>query len=442
MPAPSAVRVLVASNTYPPKDISGVASLAQELARALDRAGHSVDVVTREAAWDDAYAVPVGGSKGQYPLRAALRYLRLERRLPYDLVHVHESDGALIVLAHWLRRRLGRLLRRPWGRGRLVATLQVSYDRERAEVRPLHARDGRVLSTPTAAERRFARRALVHAVLGRMMVRLCDRVVAPSEVTRGELESDYGARDVAVLYNGIDLRQVSSTGSVPVADTVSLADTDSVGQTSQSSGDGPIVLYAGRLRTRKAVAFLLEAFQRVRAEHPEARLWVVGDGPQEEALHAQARRLGLTAGSDELSASDGEPGRHGPLVRFLGALDRDDLLALYARVDVYCLPSTYEGFPVAILEAMAAGLPIVATTVSGIPEAVVDGATGLLVPPCDDVALAAALGRLLADAELRRRLGAAGRRRVHERFGIETITADHLALWQDLTHPDDSRGRR
>ena len=97
---------------------------------------------------------------------------------------------------------------------------------------------------------------------------------------------------------------------------------------------------------------------------------------------------------------------------------------------MFCLPSTYEGFPLAILEAMAAGLPVVATAVAGIPEAVEDGRTGLLVPPEDPAALSAALLRLLRDPRLRGEMGGAGRRRLAERFAIPGVTAAYLRLWQ------------
>ena len=110
-------------------------------------------------------------------------------------------------------------------------------------------------------------------------------------------------------------------------------------------------------------------------------------------------------------------------------------MARLAEADVFCLPSIYEGLPLAILEAMAAGLPVVATAVSGNPEAVEDGVTGLLVPPESATALADALITLLADPERRRAMGEAARARVAERFSIDRIAAEHLALLQRLVPP-------
>ena len=388
------MRVAIVTNTYPPHDISGVGTLVAELAAQLSAAGHEVAVLTRRPVPGDAAVRATGGSKLLFPLAVAGLYLREARRRPFDVVHVHESDGfAVLVLA----RLHGR-------RPRLVATLQVSYRRERRAVRPVRA-NGRVVSRPTPAERVFARlRAPILAGLGRLTARLADRVVAPSRATAMELAEDYGARDVAVIPNGI----------APLA---------GARRAVREAAEGPVVLYAGRLRTRKGVAVLLEAFARLRVEHPGAALVLVGDGEQRPALEAQARRLGIE-----------------DAVRFAGARPRDAMAAEYAAADVFCLPSLYEGFPLAILEAMSAGLPVVATAVAGIPEAVVDGATGLLVPPEDAEALARALTALAADPEGARRMGEAGRRRVAAELTIPRIAAAYLELWSILLAPASGGG--
>jgi glycosyltransferase involved in cell wall biosynthesis len=113
----------------------------------------------------------------------------------------------------------------------------------------------------------------------------------------------------------------------------------------------------------------------------------------------------------------------------------------YRAADIFCLPSIYEGFPVAILEAMAAGLPVVSTSVSGIPEAVEAGVTGLLVEPEDAAGLTRALERLAADAELCRDMGNNARRLVRERFSIHRICAAYLELWQRLLPRPGAPGR-
>jgi glycosyltransferase involved in cell wall biosynthesis len=396
------MRLAIVTNTYPPHDISGVGTLVVELAGQLRATGHQAVVLTRRAPPGDPFAVATGGPKLLFPLAVARTYLRARREGHFDGVHVHESDGVVVALLV----RVARLLGRPAGRARLVATLQVSYVRERRSVRAVRT-GGEVVSRPTPSERVFAwLRAPILALLGRATARLADRVVAPSRATAAELREDYGVTAAAVIANGI--------APAPAAPEPAPRD---------PAAGGPVVLYAGRLRTRKGVAVLLEAFARLRTERPEALLVLAGDGEQRPALEAQARRLGIAAA-----------------VHFLGAQPRDAMSARYAAADLFCLPSLYEGFPLAILEAMAAGLPVVATAVAGVPEAVDHGVTGLLVPPEDAAALARALGELAADPERARRMGEAGRRRVETEYAIPRVAAAYLELWAGLLAPSARKG--
>ena len=383
------MRVLLVSNTYPPADLSGVGTLASELARRLAADGHAVRVLTRRPPVGDPYAEAVRGPKLLFPLLVAWRFVRAPRAA-WDLVQVHESDGALVAVLLRLLRRLGA----PAGRARLVATLQVSYVEERRAVRPVRA-DGEVVSRPTAAERRFALlRAPLLSLLGRLTARLADAVVAPSAATAEELRRDYHVSAVEVIPTGVSLPPPRSPPRPELP---------------------PVILFSGRLRSRKAVAVLLAAMPRVLAAFPRCRLVIVGDGEQGARVAAAVRARGLDA--------------H---VELTGALSRAAATERLASADVFCLPSIYEGMPLAILEAMAAGLPVVATAVCGNPEAVVAGETGLLVPAESAEALAAALLDLLADPVRRRRMGEAGRRRVAERFVIERVAAAHLALLRRL----------
>jgi glycosyltransferase involved in cell wall biosynthesis len=137
---------------------------------------------------------------------------------------------------------------------------------------------------------------------------------------------------------------------------------------------------------------------------------IVGDGPERPALEAEIRAAGL-------------------LQRVELAGERRDVPQLLEDADVFVLSSRSEGAPLSILEAMAAGLPVVASAVGGVPEIVDDGTTGLLVPPGDAGALAAALERLLADPALRSRLGGAGWERVRERFDLAQLRRSHLELY-------------
>ena len=161
----------------------------------------------------------------------------------------------------------------------------------------------------------------------------------------------------------------------------------------------PLVGTVGSVIARKGIADLVRAWRRVVAAHPRARLLVVGDEPQgyADTMRALAAELGVAAS-----------------ITWAGR--RTDVPAILAALDVFVLASRREAFPLATAEAMAAGLPVVATAVDGLPECIADGETGILVPPADDAALAGALTTLLGDSALCRRLGNAGRARVAAHF--------------------------
>lgn len=169
----------------------------------------------------------------------------------------------------------------------------------------------------------------------------------------------------------------------------------------------------GRLEPVKGFPYLLEALAQLAPAYPAVHLLIVGDGPERTALEAQAHRLGL-----------------GERVIFAG--HRTDVPLLMGGMDLFVLPSIWEGMPNVVLEAMAAGLPVVATAVGGTPEIVVEGETGLLVPPRDPAALAEAMERLLADPALRLQMGRAGRDRVQQYFDIERTIRLNEELYNTL----------
>ncbi len=172
-------------------------------------------------------------------------------------------------------------------------------------------------------------------------------------------------------------------------------------------GDTPLVLSVGRFHEQKDQATLLEAWQLVAAARPDAVLALIGSGSLEARLREHARAAGLDSS-----------------VRFVAP--RIPLDDAYTDADVFALSSRWEGLPYVVLEAMEHGLPVVSTAVDGVPEAVVDGETGLLVPPADPVALSAALIRVLADPAAGRAMGRAGRARVEREFTLERM-ADGVA---------------
>ena len=170
--------------------------------------------------------------------------------------------------------------------------------------------------------------------------------------------------------------------------------------------DGRVVGNVARLVEQKDHRALVDAAPAILERFPDVRFVVVGDGP----LHAELERR-----------AGGLP------FEFTGA--REDVPELLAGFDVFVFPSRFEGLCLAVIEAQAAGVPVVATPVGGIRETVVDGETGLLVPVGDRTGLAEAVGRLLDDPELAARLAAEARRRVRDRYSVERMVEETLRLY-------------
>ena len=166
---------------------------------------------------------------------------------------------------------------------------------------------------------------------------------------------------------------------------------------------------------------LLDAWREVHAAVPDASLVILGDGALRERLLRQVETLGL-------SSSVSLPGR------------RQDVEECLAAADLYVSSSETEGMSNALLEALASGVPVVATRISGAEDLVVDGENGLLVPPGETGSLAAALIRLLEDDDARSRLGRAARRRIEVGFSLEAVAARYRATYERLAGPQ-RRGR-
>lgn len=178
---------------------------------------------------------------------------------------------------------------------------------------------------------------------------------------------------------------------------------DSPERVSRAVGGRVRIGCVARMDGGKGIPDLLEAFASIAGEHPEADLVLVGDGPELPRLKVTAAALGC---ADRIT--------------FTGYYD-GEVASITATFDIYAYPSHWEGLPYAILEAMRAGCAIVATDVGGIPEAVIDGETGLLVAPRSPGALSAALERMLADRALRSRLGEGARCRYETEFSLSVM---------------------
>jgi glycosyltransferase involved in cell wall biosynthesis len=175
-----------------------------------------------------------------------------------------------------------------------------------------------------------------------------------------------------------------------------------------------VFVHVGRFAAVKNHEMLVAAFAQLVGQQPlPTELWLVGDGELREAVQHQVRALGIES-----------------RVRFLGV--RSDIPDLLRAADVFVFPSRWEGNPLSVMEAMAAGLPVVATAVGGVPELVEDGVSGILVPNEDHNALVGALQQLVQRADLRAQMAHAARRRAEERFDIRHTVAAYESLYESL----------
>jgi glycosyltransferase involved in cell wall biosynthesis len=316
---------------------------------------------------------PAGGFVADAVERLRARGLDVAVVSPASFRHFGIAYGAGVA---------GNLRRRPW----LVAVLPLflaSFVRaarraaDAADVVHAHwlptalvalATGRPVVLTLHGTDVELARRA---PALARALLRRVRVVLAVSEALAADARA-LGARGVRVVPNGVDAVDAVSDEATP-----------------------PEILYAGRLSREKGVLELVEAARGL-------RLVVAGDGPLRTEV----------------------PGA-------LGWVPRSELERLYARAAVVACPSRREGFGVTCAQAMAHARPVVATAVGGLRDLVVDGETGILVPPGDRAALRAALERLLADRALRRRLGEAGRERVRALLSWDRVTGETVRAYED-----------
>jgi glycosyltransferase involved in cell wall biosynthesis len=249
---------------------------------------------------------------------------------------------------------------------------------------------------------RFDPRNRVRTTLYRLAGKWTDRTIAVSEPVRTMLCKQVGLeeRKTVLILNGVDTAAVAHAGA-------------DVGARAELHLDGrPVIACVGRLVNAKGQRFLIEAMREVIVHFPNAVLLLVGEGPDQPTFEAQVQELGLST--------------H---VRFVGR--RDDVPGLLAESSVFVLPSFAEGIPLALIEAMAAGKPVVATAVPGNVDVVCNDRLGVLVPPRDAHALAAAVCAVLADPARSAAMAAAGQAHVRAHFDIGRSIAATLALYDE-----------
>ncbi|HEY0094706.1 MAG TPA: glycosyltransferase [Archangium sp.] len=351
--------------------------------------GTEVQVVELLRGLPSSYRVQVGVLQDDGPLMGAVR----------QLGHVPEvfslggsfarPNSALQVarLAHWLRRERVELIHAH----DFYSTMLVVPAAKLAGTKVIVGR------LDLAHWHGKARRALL-----RSLTRMADHVVGNAEAIRRMLVEEEGlpAERVSVIPNGLDVARFDARMreglKAPLPDTKG----------------APVVVHVANMNHPvKRQEDLLRALAMVRLKGQVLHAFLVGDGPRRPELERLAGSLGLT-----------------DTVHFLG--HRADVPAVYARADFGVLCSTAEGMSNAVMEGMAAGLPMVVTRVGGNPELVADGERGLVVPPLRPQAMSEAFGVLLADRELGRRMGAEARAFVERELSLERLVRRHDVLYR------------
>ncbi len=227
-----------------------------------------------------------------------------------------------------------------------------------------------------------------------LVARLCHRVVAVSQAAHREFSMVAGSvrHKLTVIPNGAAPPRIPTPPCEPARPAAFT------------------LISVGRLTPEKDFPSLLQAFSILAASLPDVRLWILGDGPERESLRTLIQRLGLSES-----------------VQMLGM--RDDVGYWLAQADLFVLASVSEGLPVALLEALAVGLPAVVTNVGGMPEVLESSGAGIVVPPRDPPALAAAILEIARRPDRLPALREAARRRYSERYTLERMAADYLRLY-------------
>lgn len=315
-----------------------------------------------------------------------------------DVVHIHSAMAPTVTLAR-------------------ASTLALAARARGARV-VVHAHGGLLVGWADSKRREE---------LLRLLLLPAHRVVAVAESVRTVLAGAVEPRRLGLISNGVDVERFTprpEVGEDEDADAVTRADAgtgvlDPSGIADVVEGRPPRVLYAGLLTPRKGVLDLFQASRDLRARDIDHELCVVGGTPDEGSSAEQDVRRAAAATK----------------VTMAGSVPSESMADVYRHADVFCLASWWEAMPLTVLEAMASGLPVVATDVGDNSRLVVHGETGLIVPPRDPRALAEALARLLDDAPMRRRFGQAGRARVVAEFSLDRTIDELDTLYASVGRP-------
>jgi glycosyltransferase involved in cell wall biosynthesis len=401
------MRLCLLSVGYPPADTHGVSRSTHTLARGLAELGHEVHVVTsgrrlHVTCREGVFIHEVNGEENP-------RYRDFANRGYRNLSHWLNHAHAVYEAVEELRRDNGiQLVDSPlWGleglatavKGSLpIAVRVVTSMKQIADVHDQVSPENRLLG---ALERRF--------------LTMSDLIISNSTATTLAIEQVYDINPAEANIGA------APYGMVPAPEAL-------VEPLPEGNVEEPVVLFVGRLEKRKGILDLFEAIPAVLAEHPRAKFVVAGsDNSREDGFFAEHRveyASHFRSSYPEAVSS----------VEFMGFVDESTLEALYRGCDLFLAPSLYESFGLIFLEAMNWAKPVIGCAAGGPEEIVVDGETGLLVPPESPQKLAEATSKLLASPTRRRDMGLAGRRRLVEEYSHLAMAVGFERLYRPLVN--------
>lgn len=376
-----AEHILIVNSEYPPIG-GGAGNASAQLARHLAHLGRRVTVLTARFA-----ELPHDEQQGGVRV-VRLPALRSKQDRSDTLEQISFLLSAAIFGLPWVLRLRPQAVLAFFGAPSGVAVWFWSLFLSLPYVVSLRGGD-----VPGFRPYDFARQHRLLAPLLRRVWRRARSVVANSQGLRALGAAFETKVPIAVIPNGVDVEQFT---------------------VSERDWQPARLLFVGRVVFQKGLDVLLEALSGLKELAWD--LTIVGDGPRRADLEAQAEHLGIAE-----------------RITFAGWKNGPALAAAYAQANLFAYASRHEGMPNALLEAMASGLPAVATHIAGNEELVAEGETGLLVPSEDPAALRAALVQLIADPALRQRYGAEARKRVQTRYSWQTVASQYAALLDQAT---------
>jgi glycosyltransferase involved in cell wall biosynthesis len=378
----------------------GTGAYVYYLSHSLQKLGHNVHVVARDK--QDSEKI-VNGIQVHYVKgvgNALTRYWRFARSASKKIEELNKQNGFDIIHSNLP----------------LVPSFAIPNDSAKAIVCAVHStwkgeaivtkRDNPKELNPN--EKAMIRFNFVLRAYEKKLMKRSDALIAVSKYTVDELTELYGIEEekIHVIYNGVDVEKFK-----PRPNRAEMHREFGLEE------DHKIVLFVGRLYHRKGLEILLRSIPPVLREFSKVKFVISGKGfkKKEENLRILAQELNIEEN-----------------VKFLGYVPDEKLPSLYSASDIFVLPAIYENFPFAILEAQAAGLPVISTKVGGIPEFLVDNENGFVIDPGDSTQLTQRLLALLQDAKLAKEMGDRGRKLIEEKFDWRIITGQVIDLYHKL----------